>query len=142
MGATTVRKEGVIEAPLQVVYDVIADVERYPEFLPDLKSVTREGDQITMSVKLGPTTVTWKQVATFDPCRTISMRLLSGPFKAMSVDWRFEETGGGTRVSNNTEFELKLPMPSIDGIVGKALQANTERTIEVFRRRIAQQSVA
>jgi len=36
------EKEIVIEAPIERVYDIITDYERYPEFLPDMKAVQVE----------------------------------------------------------------------------------------------------
>ncbi|MBI3972676.1 MAG: SRPBCC family protein [Chloroflexi bacterium] len=142
MAITVVKKEGIIEAPIGTVYQVIADVERYPEYLPDVESVTREGNVVTMSVRLGPMLVTWRQAARFEPNTAISVRLLSGPFKVMNVEWRFEEVPGGTRVTNETQFELKLPIPGIDGLVGNALRANIERTIDAFRERIRSRTPA
>ncbi len=35
-----IERDIVIDAPIERVFDVIADYQRYPEFLPDMKAVT------------------------------------------------------------------------------------------------------
>jgi len=128
---------GEIDAPVERVYQVVADVEKYPEFLPGVKRVVRlEGDLVEMTVGLGPIDVTWISRASLAPFESIVIDLVEGPFRQMDVRWEFTPQGGRTKVKHTTEFELRLPMPGMGRIVSRAIEANTDATIRAFRRRV------
>ena len=131
-----IEKTGVIDAPVEKVYQVVADVTRYPEFLPGVQEVTQDGDLFAMTVSLGPIEVTWTSRAVFKPHESITTRLVEGPFRWMDVRWEFTPSGDKTRVRYTTGFELYLRLPGISRIVAKAIEANTEPTMRAFRRRV------
>ena len=131
-----IEKTGVIDAPVQKVYQVVADVTRYPEFLPGVQEVTQEGDLFEMVVSLGPIEVAWTSRAVFRPHESIATHLVEGPFRQMDVRWEFTPRDGQTEVRYTTEFELHLRLPGIGRIVSKAIEANTESTMRAFRRRV------
>ena len=131
-----IEKTGVIDAPLEKVYQVVADVIRYPEFLPGVQEVTQDGDLFEMTVSLGPIEVTWTSRAVFEPYESIETRLVEGPFRHMDVRWEFIPHGDQTQVRYTTDFELYLRLPGIGRIVAKAIEVNTESTMQAFRRRV------
>ncbi len=103
----------------QQMYDLVADVERYPEFLPwtaaaRIRKVTPKPDgsevmeaDLVISFKVfrerfGSRVVLWPQE------RVIETEYLHGPFKYMRSNWRFEEAeGGGCKVHFDVDFEMK-----------------------------------
>jgi ribosome-associated toxin RatA of RatAB toxin-antitoxin module len=94
---------GEIAAPVNKVYQVVADVERYPEFLPGVREVERlEGDIVEMTVSMGLIDVSWKSKATFKPYESIVIDLVEGPFRQMDVRWGFTPEGDRTRVKYTT----------------------------------------
>jgi ribosome-associated toxin RatA of RatAB toxin-antitoxin module len=132
-----IEKTGEIDAPVETVYQVVADVERYPEFLPGVKRVARlEGDWVEMTVGLGPIDVTWTSKASLTPYESIVIDLVEGPFRQMDVRWEFVPQGKGTRIKYTTDYELRLSLPGMGRIVSRAIEANTEATMRAFRRRI------
>jgi ribosome-associated toxin RatA of RatAB toxin-antitoxin module len=132
-----IEKTGEIDAPVETVYQVVADVERYPEFLPGVKRVARlEGGLVEMTVGLGPFDLTWTSRARLTPYESIAIDLVEGPFRRMDVRWEFASQGQGTRVRYTTDYELRLSLPGMGRIVSRAIQANTDATIRAFRRRV------
>lgn len=132
-----IEKTGEIDAPVAKVYQVVADVEKYPEFLPGVSKVVRlAGDIVEMTVSLGPIEVSWKSKAIFDPYESIVIDLVEGPFRQMDVKWEFTPQGDKTRVRYATDFELNLRVPGLSRIVAKAIAANTDATMRAFRRRV------
>ena len=132
-----VRKLREIDAPVETVYQIVADVERYPEFLPGVKRVARlEGDLVEMTVGLGPIDVTWTSKASLTPYESIVIDLVEGPFRRMDVRWEFAPQGDRTWIKYTTDYELRLSLPGMGRIVSRAIQANTDATMRAFRRRV------
>lgn len=129
-------EEVILTAPVEEVYPVVADVERYPEFLPDVKAVRREGDLVEMTVQAGPLELTWVHRAEFVENREIRLTLVRGPFRRLDGRWSFTPVDGGTLVTYRTAWDLNLPLPGAGLIVSRALKANLEGTIRAFVRRI------
>jgi coenzyme Q-binding protein COQ10 len=86
------------------MFDLVADVERYPEFVPlceRLKVKRRadggEGTQILvadMTVAYGPLRETFTSQVTLDrPRLSILVEYLDGPFRQLENRWRFRPAG-------------------------------------------------
>src|SRR5262245_47409311 len=99
-------EEALVAAPPEVMFDIVAAVERYPEFLPDVKRVTRDGDRVEMVLQAGPIEIGFTSRARFDRPRQIHLALVKGPFKTMHARWDFVPADGGTRVRYEADFEL------------------------------------
>ena len=135
--AQHIEKVGEIQAPVEKVYQVVADVTRYPEFLPGVNKVTRlDGELVEMTVRLGPIDVSWTSQAVFKPYESITIELVEGPFRQMDVRWEFVSKGDKTQVRYTTDFELNLGLPGMRWIAARAILANADTTLRVFRRRV------
>src|SRR6056297_4025418 len=90
------------------MYDLVADVARYPEFLPwtaaaRIRSVTEQGDK---SIMLADLVVSFKvfrerfgsRVVLYPEARKIDTEYLDGPFKHMISNWTFEDAETGCDV--------------------------------------------
>lgn len=126
----------IVDAPVEEVYAVVADVRAYPEFLQDFESVRINGDLVEMSVKAGPVTLVWTQRVRYNLNQSIQFVLVSGPFRSFRGAWEFTPVDGRTRTRYWTEFELALRVPGISGIVERQVERNAERTLHAFQRRI------
>lgn len=100
------------------MFALVADIERYPEFVPFCESLTvrgrrREGEvevlvaDMTVGYKLIRETFTSK--VTLDrPSLTISADYLDGPFRAMENDWRFTPLPeGGCEIQFCISYEFR-----------------------------------
>lgn len=114
---TAHRESRIVPYPAQLMYDVVADVEHYPEFLPwcsalRVKSRSHEDNQ---EIVLAEMVVGFKALrerytsrVVLDPeARTIAVSQTQGVFKYLTNDWRFTPEGEGCRVDFAIAFEFK-----------------------------------
>lgn len=102
----------------QQMYDLVADVESYPEFLPwtaaaRVRKITPRDDgarvmeaDLVISFKVFRERFGSK-VTLWDEARVIETEYLDGPFKHMKSNWKFEEAEGGCEVHFDVDFELR-----------------------------------
>lgn len=103
------------------VYGVIADIERYPEFLPWCSRLTvrkreeREGKNIltaSMTATFHVVSETFTSRVTLDPAaHAIDVEYIDGPFRSLINTWRLSaDPSGGTLVDFYIAFTFKNPM--------------------------------
>ncbi len=98
--------------PRPVVYDVIADVARYPEFLPGFQAVRTDGHdgealRVFQTVGGLGLTTTFLSRATFDRPRTIHIVSHDKPFRTLVQTWSLSEIGPSrTRVRLHADYDL------------------------------------
>lgn len=102
----------------QQMYDLVADVDSYPEFLPwtaaaRVRKVTPRDDgarvmeaDLVISFKVFRERFGSK-VTLWDEAKVIETEYLDGPFKYMKSNWKFEEDGDGCKVHFDVDFELR-----------------------------------
>jgi coenzyme Q-binding protein COQ10 len=109
----------ILELPYQPedLFDLAADVGRYPEFISwiqSLKVVSEEEDaartrcraEVTVGFKgFRETFVT--DVEARKPEMAIDVSLVRGPFKKLTNAWRFERGAKGARVAFSIQFEFR-----------------------------------
>lgn len=125
-----------IEAPVDLVYAVVADVEQYPAFLPDVTSVDRRGDTVSMTLRMGLLPVRLVTRARFTPPTAIDLSLVEGPFRRFEARWGFAPAGSGTDVTYRAQYELPLVGSLFSGPAGTILEKQTERQIRSFEARV------
>lgn len=93
------------------VFDLVADIGRYPEFLPWIQAMRITSDDGTVMV--ADMVVGFKMVrerftsrVTRDRPQTIHVDYIAGPLKYLRNDWRFEPVTGGTMVHFAVDFEF------------------------------------
>jgi ribosome-associated toxin RatA of RatAB toxin-antitoxin module len=81
------------------MYDLVADIESYPEFLPwcgGAGIVSHDEKQVVASIKIAyhkiHKTFTTRNV--LQPGASMEMQLVEGPFRHLHGLWRFESCGG------------------------------------------------
>ena len=133
------------------MFDLVADVERYPEFLPlceDLRILRRvqSGEGIetlvaTMAVGYKAIRETFTTRVTLDhPRLRITVEYVDGPFQYLENRWTFRQTPGGCDVEFYINYEFKsfalgLLMGSMfDKAFKKFTQAFEERANEIYGR--------
>lgn len=131
----------------QQMYDLVADVGRYPEFLPWCAAarIRREVAQADASTlleadlvisfkvfreKFGSRVVLWPEA------RKIDTEYLDGPFKYMKSNWGFADTPtGGCDVSFFVDFEFKNAI--LQKIIGVVFNEAMHRIVRAFETRAA-----
>jgi coenzyme Q-binding protein COQ10 len=126
------------------LFDLVADVGRYPEFLPWCKGarvLARSETSITADLIIGYKMFQEKftSVVALDRPRAISVRYMSGPLSHLSNQWEFSpDRQGGCKLSFYVDFDfrsslLKSAMEMFfDKALRKMVAAFEERARELY----------
>jgi ribosome-associated toxin RatA of RatAB toxin-antitoxin module len=95
------------------MFDLVNDVERYPEFLHWCRGAhvaARHGNTVEATLNIGGFGFeqSFRTRNTLQRPERIGIDLVSGPFRRLSGEWRFVATHGGTDISLALEFEVAL----------------------------------
>ena len=106
-----VKKSALLEVPVELAYKVVADVTRYPEFLPgcDSVEVKKQSDNgLEARVKVSGMGISQSFVTkNTHEASTISMKLKEGPFQSLDGRWHFSSIGDvGCRIDVEIDYEL------------------------------------
>lgn len=132
----TLALDARIDAPVDLVYGVVADVERYPDFLPDVARAVRRDDLVSMTLRMGLVPVTLVTRARFTPPLAIDLAQVEGPFRRFDARWTFTPDGGGTRVDYRADYQLPLLGALLAGPTGLLLERGTRSQIRGFEARV------
>jgi len=133
----------VIDAPPEVLYDLVADVTRWPVlFEPTVrvelieKSTTSE--RFELSALVNDELATWRSRRTFDRGGLLirfAQERSTPPMTAMSGDWSFISTvAGKTEVVLRHEYSVADDAPDAVAWVNRALDTNSERELAALAR--------
>lgn len=116
------------------LFDLVGDVERYPEFVPwvthmrvwNARAEPDGASSVDAEAGVGFSFLRERFATRVrrDPAAgTIDVSLLSGPFRKLENQWRFTPEGEGTRIAFAIDFEFKVRL--LDAL----LQANFDRAV-------------
>jgi ribosome-associated toxin RatA of RatAB toxin-antitoxin module len=114
-----------MRAPYDRIFDLAADVERWPEILPHYRYVRRVPDpdgerRFAMGARRGPIPVRWEAIQRpMRNDRRIEFVHTGGITRGMWVAWRFEPRDGAVDVS--IEHRLELGWPLIGELAARAV---------------------
>jgi coenzyme Q-binding protein COQ10 len=116
------------------MYDLVADVAAYPEFLPwcaaaRIRKTVPKGDQVLMDADLVIAFKVFRErfgsrVTLKSSTNAIDVEYLDGPFKYLNNHWVFTDVEGGCEADFFVDFEFKSKvLQTLIGIVfGEAMQ--------------------
>ncbi|HYX76424.1 MAG TPA: SRPBCC family protein [Gaiellaceae bacterium] len=124
--AVSSRRELDVAAPSETVWEVLTDFRRWPEWNPEVKSMSFDGPVepgSTFRWKAGPGTIvsTLEQV---DPPRSVRWRGKTMSIKAIH-EWRLEPRDGGTHVETEESFSGFLA-----SLLRRSLQKQLDQALE------------
>jgi coenzyme Q-binding protein COQ10 len=108
----TYRETCLVGAPPQEVFNLVADVEHYPEFLPmwqqaTVSNRTRETYETLQTVGVGWCCRRFQTCTRLDPPRQITVSSNDGLFRAFNLNWGFSPTPeGGCRIDFSLDCEV------------------------------------
>ncbi|MEM5770982.1 MAG: SRPBCC family protein [Bacillota bacterium] len=106
----------VVNVPKSEVYEILKEMEKYPQFMKDLKSVKvlerHANTTLTQwETKIMGNTIKWVEKDIFDDeNHHISYHQRSGDLHKFEGEWILKEEAGGTRVTLTVDFEIGVPM--------------------------------
>jgi coenzyme Q-binding protein COQ10 len=125
------------------MFDLVADVARYPEFLPWVTAArirTRDNEGFVADVLVGFKSFREKfasRVVLNKAKRVIIAEYLEGPFKHLTNKWHFEPSAnGGCTVDFDIDFEFKVRL--LEKLIGALFDRAVMKMTDAFETRAAQ----
>jgi ribosome-associated toxin RatA of RatAB toxin-antitoxin module len=145
---TVIERSALLAHPVEQVFDLVADIERYPEFLKGCVGadiLKRDDDQVTATLRLSRAGISHgftTQNRMQRPHR-IDLALVDGPFSHFAGHWSFLALGDDAcKTTLQLHFELasgiasvaagklfdKVALDLVDAIVNRAGQQLEQNT--------------
>lgn len=126
-----------------LMYAVVADVEKYPEFLPwclGLRVLSRERvnerERLLAEMLVGFRALRERytsRVVLDAAARTVDVTQTDGPFRQLDSHWRFTQQNEGCRVDFSIAFEFKNRL--LATVAGKAFEHTVLKMADAFEAR-------
>jgi coenzyme Q-binding protein COQ10 len=135
-----------IAAPARVVYELAKDQERFPQFMPDVETVTvleRRSDCIITRWKtlVEEAPIEWTEEDRFDDERLrIDYKLIEGDLDKFEGSWTFEERDGVTHVRLDVDYDFGVP--TLAELIGPTLQKKVVENSEMMLAALKRQAEA
>ncbi len=127
----------------QQMYDLVADVANYPNFLPwcaaaRVRKTEPMGEAELMEADLVISFKVFRErfgsrVTLWPAKKVIDTEYIDGPFKYMKSNWSFADTEAGCDVSSHVDFEFKNAI--LQGIIGLVFNEAMQRIVRAFEAR-------
>ena len=137
-----VRRSTLVPYSSMQMFDLVADVERYPAFLPwctGAEVLERDGELVTarLALRRAGASARFTTRNRLVPGEFLEMRLLEGPFRSLEGRWDFKAIGtAGSRVELEMNFET---MSSLAGLLlGPAFEGACSQLVDSFGQRARQ----
>lgn len=131
----------IVPYPAELMYAVVSDVEKYPQFLPwvqALRILSRREDGLTaeMAVGYGALRERYTSDIRLDPkIHRIDVAQIKGPFKTLENHWQFTPRGEGCDVTFSILFEFKSRL--LHSLAGDKFEKVMLKMADAFEARAA-----
>jgi ribosome-associated toxin RatA of RatAB toxin-antitoxin module len=142
-----VKKSALVLYSAAEMYNLVNDIETYPQFLPWCRStrvVLCGEDELRATIEMAKGAVhkTFTTSNRMQKYKMIDIRLLEGPFQHLEGYWRFEPLrADACKVSLDMEFEFsnallrKVVEPVFKQIANSLVDAFCKRAVDLYGRR-------
>jgi ribosome-associated toxin RatA of RatAB toxin-antitoxin module len=117
----------VIRSSLDKVYSIAERVEKFPEFMPHVKTshiIKKQGNkrQVEMSAVVNGMKSHWISASTKEKNKKIKYSQVEGFCKVMGGEWLFEKVPVGTKITIIHNFDVGRPI--IGNLIGRIIIKN------------------
>jgi ribosome-associated toxin RatA of RatAB toxin-antitoxin module len=136
MAIREIHRSALVTFTPEQMFDLVIDVERYPEFLPWVSAARlheRSDHDLVASMEMRRAGVHERFSTRNEFVRPdyMTLRLLQGPFRTLEGRWSFTSiAAAGTRVSLEMRFEFGNPVVAL--LFGKAFEQSCNALIDAF----------
>jgi coenzyme Q-binding protein COQ10 len=133
----------IVPYTADLMYAVVAEVEKYPQFLPwclALRVLSREREEdrdalhAEMLVGFGALRERYtSRVVLGSAARTVDVTQADGPFRRLETHWRFTPQDGGCRADFSIAFAFKNPL--LEAVAGRAFEQALLKMTDAFETR-------
>jgi len=137
----THAEKRVLRYPPEQLFDLVADVRRYPEFLPwcvGAQVISHSEKELVADLTIGFKMFRerFRSHVTLERPNHIYVRYLNGPFRYLNNHWRFTPAPGGTEVDFFVDFEFRSRL--LQAVIGTVFNEAVRLMVRAFERRAMQ----
>lgn len=134
---THAEKKILRHTPEQI-FQIVADVHRYPEFLPwcvAARVISRDETKLVADLTIGFKMFreTFRSEVTLDRPHLVEVKYLDGPFRYLNNTWRLTPVPGGTEVNFFVDFEFRSKL--LQAVIGTVFNEAVRVMVRAFERR-------
>jgi len=123
------------------MFDLVADVKRYPEFLPwcvGARIVSASPQELVADLTIGFKLFreSFRSNVTLERPGHVHVRYLNGPFKYLNNHWRVTATRTGCEVEFFVDFEFNSRL--LQAVIGTVFNEAVRMMVRAFERRAMQ----
>jgi coenzyme Q-binding protein COQ10 len=123
------------------LFDMVADVRRYPEFLPwcvGARVISRKEEELVTDLTIGFKMFreTFRSQVLLERPDHVHVRYLNGPFRYLNNHWRFHPHPQGTQVDFFVDFEFRSRL--LQAVIGTVFNEAVRLMVRAFERRAMQ----
>ncbi len=133
-------KNKILNHPVKKIYNIIADVKKYPDFLPWCNEITikeKTKKYIITEVKVGFKNINETYVCRvlLYPQKRITLEYISGPFEYLEIDWKFKKI---TKIKTDVNFFCSFKFKSIFLRLSTSffLENAVEKMVDAFEKKL------
>ncbi|MDA9710946.1 type II toxin-antitoxin system RatA family toxin [Luminiphilus sp.] len=140
---TVIERSALLSHPAEQIFDLVAEIERYPEFLDGCigaEVLERHDNTVTASLWLSKAGISHG----FTTCnrlqrpQSMTLTLVEGPFERFQGEWIFRPLGeSACKASLRLEFDLARGLAGV--AVGKLFDRVAVDLVDAIVRRASQQ---
>lgn len=142
----THKEKRVLPYTKDQMFDIVADVDSYPSFLPWCVAarVKRREQVDSEEILTADLAVRFKmfrekfssRAVLNRPLQTIRVEYLDGPFEFLENDWAFSDHTNGCEIDFFIEFRFRSVM--LDGLISGMFNEAVHRMVSAFEERAAE----
>ncbi len=137
-------KSALVPYSVGEMYDLVADIYSYPDFLPWCRSVdvhmeAEDRVRATIEMAKGPMHKSFTTINRITKYKQMDLSLVDGPFRHLEGQWRFQSLGGaGSKISLDLKFEFSSRLvevaigPIFNDIANRLVGAFVERAENLY----------
>ena len=127
----------VLDAPIEKVVEIAKNVEAYPSFMPDVKSVrvleSQDDGRLQKVewvgiIKQFGREIKWVQEDRWASPTRVEFHQIEGDYDKMEGYWQFAEVDGSTEFTNVLEYEYRVPL--LGALVTKVVDFLVRQNLE------------
>lgn len=117
----------VIRSSIDKVYSIAENIEKFPKFMPHVKTsniIKKQGNkrQVEMSAVVNGIKSHWISASTTERNKKINYSQIKGSCKVMGGEWLFNKVPEGTKVTLIHNFNVGWPV--IGNLIGRIIVKN------------------
>ena len=134
----THAEKRVLRYTPEQLFALVADVRRYPEFLPwcvGARVITQTETELTADLTIGFKMFreTFRSRVILDRPHEVRVSYENGPFRYLNNTWKFHPVEAGTEVDFFVDFEFRSAL--LQAVIGMVFNEAVRMMVRAFERR-------